>query len=264
MADDGMLPDDAESTDRQFVSALARGLEILGSFRAHDRFLSNVELARRTGLAKPTVSRLTHTLTRTGHLLRDADSGEYRLSAKVLQLGFGVLAAMDVSERCQSEMDALAAGPNPYITVGLGERAGTRAVYLSAARSKQAVSLSIRVGARLPVFYSGIGRGLLVGLSEAERAEIVAQGIREFPAQQARIVQSVEDALRDYDRFGYCTSFGDWKPEINAIAVPLRALDGRTVYSLNVGGPSFLVGPDELHETYGPRLLAALDRLGGA
>ena len=47
-------------TDRHFVTALARGLEVLASFRHGDRMLGNQELSKRCGLAKSTVSRLTH------------------------------------------------------------------------------------------------------------------------------------------------------------------------------------------------------------
>jgi hypothetical protein len=53
-------------TDRHFVTALARGLEVLACFRHGDRMLGNQELSKRCGLAKSTVSRLTHTLTRLG------------------------------------------------------------------------------------------------------------------------------------------------------------------------------------------------------
>ena len=38
------------SKDRQFVTALARGLEVLRAFRAHDDLLGNQEIAQRTGL----------------------------------------------------------------------------------------------------------------------------------------------------------------------------------------------------------------------
>ena len=56
-------------TDRHFVTALARGLEVLACFRHGDRMLGNQELSKRCGLAKSTVSRLTHTLTRLGYLI---------------------------------------------------------------------------------------------------------------------------------------------------------------------------------------------------
>src|SRR5690606_20818969 len=54
--------------DRKFITALARGLDVLSVFRPDDRLLGNQEIAARTGLPKPTVSRLTYTLTKLGYL----------------------------------------------------------------------------------------------------------------------------------------------------------------------------------------------------
>lgn len=251
-----------EEGDRQFVTALARGLDILACYQTGDRYLSNQEIANRTSLARPTVSRLTYTLTKTGFLLRNAGSGEYRLGPKVLQLGFSTLAATDVTDRFSDLMNDLCRGPSTYITVALAERSGTRAVYLAVHRSRQAVTLSIDVGARLPLFYSGIGRAILAGMKEDERALVLKKAIAEFPGQRERMEQSLEDALGDYAKYGYCTSFGAWKPEINAIAAPIRSLDGSSIYGVNVGGPSFLISPEELHEEYGDRLREAVSALG--
>ena len=255
--------DDEDSSDRQFVTALARGLDILGCFQTGDRFLSNHEIAKRSGLAKPTVSRLTHTLTRTGHLVHDESNGEYRLGAQVLRLGFSSLAAVNLADRVGPEMDALAQGPNPYVTIALAERSRNRAIYLAVKRSHQAVALSLSVGARLPLFYSGIGRAILAAMSDAAREDALAQAIVEFPEQRERMEQSLRLAIEDYDTYGYCTGFGDWKAEINGIAAPVRSLDGSTIYGLNIGGPSFLVTPEELHRDYGPALLETVEKLGG-
>lgn len=250
--------------DRQFVTALSRGLDILASYGPDDRYLSNQEISHRTGLARPTVSRLTYTLTRTGHLRRNDATGEYRLGPNVLNLGFNALAGINIADRGGEVLDALISGPNPYVTVAIAERSGTRAVYLATRRQRQAMSLSIEIGAKLPLFYSGIGRAILVGLSAAKRAELLERGIAEFPEQKDRMVHSLREAVRDYNTRGYCTSFGGWKPEINAIAAPVRSLDGSSVYGLNIGGPSFLVSPGELHEKYGERLLQAVRDLDGS
>src|SRR3984957_16150095 len=64
---------------RLFVPALARGLEVLSAFRAGDRALGNLELAKRTELPKPTISRITHTLTQLGYLAYDTRLGTYEL-----------------------------------------------------------------------------------------------------------------------------------------------------------------------------------------
>jgi DNA-binding IclR family transcriptional regulator len=56
------------ATDRSFVVALSRGLDVLRAFHPSDGLLGNQEIAARTNLPKPTVSRLTYTLTKLGYL----------------------------------------------------------------------------------------------------------------------------------------------------------------------------------------------------
>ena len=107
-----------ESGDRQFVAALARGLAILRCFRSGDRYLGNQEIARRTGLAKPTVSRLTHTLTRVGFLSHSPLREEYALGAGVLALGHAYLAALNMRELARPMMQEIADFTKATISLG--------------------------------------------------------------------------------------------------------------------------------------------------
>jgi len=59
---------DSESSDRDFVTSIARAFSILRAFRRGERSLGNKEIAHRTGLPKSSVARLTYTLTKLGYL----------------------------------------------------------------------------------------------------------------------------------------------------------------------------------------------------
>ena len=80
----------AAGKDRRFVTALARGLDVLRAFRPGDAQLANREIAARTNLPRPTVSRLTHTLTQLGYLVHESETERYRLGSAVLSLGIAV------------------------------------------------------------------------------------------------------------------------------------------------------------------------------
>ena len=82
------LSDAKPPKDRQFVTALARGLEVLRCFRAENPILGNQEIAQKTGLPKPTVSRLTFTLTELGYLRYSKNLRKYQLGTAVLALGY--------------------------------------------------------------------------------------------------------------------------------------------------------------------------------
>ncbi|MGB3243503.1 MAG: IclR family transcriptional regulator [Sulfitobacter sp.] len=250
-----------DDKDRNFVTALARGLEILRCFGVNDTRLTNSDFAQRTGLPKATISRLTHTLCVLDYLVVDTRTGTYRLSAGVMDLGFGVLAGIDIGERAQEEMRALRDGPNSYITVALGEQHQLDVVYLATSISHEGVALAIRVGSRLPIFRSAIGRAVLVGMPPDER-ERVFDIARQYGAdieEEGRV--QLDLALAEFAAKGFCTAYGTWRSDVNGIAVPVKSLAGGHTYGLNVGGPSFRVKKKQLETVYAPRLIKAAETL---
>ncbi len=251
----GTGPD--EGKDRNFVTALARGLDVLRCFRPGEVSLSNLDLSERTGLPKPTISRLTHTLCQLGYLVQDADSGTYRLGVGVLQLGFGVLAGMDICDRAADVLRTLRNGPNSYITAALAEMHRAEAVYVAVHRSREDVSLAMHVGARLPLFRSAIGRAILAGVSEDARQAAIDYGVHDGAGSKADLTRAARAAHEEFEAKGYCTGFGEWRADVNGLAVPVFSLDGARVFGLNVGGPAFHVSAQELERDYSGLLTEA-------
>src|SRR5258708_7003718 len=82
--------------DRQFATTLARGLEVLRCFTPLEPLLGNKEISVRTGLPKPTVSRLTYTLTKLGYLRHNMRLGKYQLGSAGLSIGYPLLPSVNV------------------------------------------------------------------------------------------------------------------------------------------------------------------------
>ena len=141
-------------TDRHFVTALARGLEILACFRHGDRMLGNQELSKRCGLAKSTVSRLTHTLTSLGYLVYVGDSAKYSLGTATLSLGSAMLSRLDIRKLAHPLMQQLA--EFGQCMVSLGSRDRLSMLYIDAVRGSAAVTLSLDSGARIQIATSAI------------------------------------------------------------------------------------------------------------
>jgi DNA-binding IclR family transcriptional regulator len=112
----------AAAGDRKFVTALARGLEILRAFTPTEGLLGNGELVERTGLPKPTVSRLTYTLTKLGYLRHNMRLGKYQLGSAVLSIGYPLLASMNVRQVARPLMKELADYCNGSVSMGVRDR----------------------------------------------------------------------------------------------------------------------------------------------
>lgn len=240
--------------DRQFVTALARGLEVLRCFRPNDRHLGNQDIARRTGLPKPTVSRLTHTLTRMGYLYHDEKLGKYQLGTAVLALGYSLLTNMDVLKIARPLMQELADYSHTVVSVGTRDRLGM--IYLDGRHSTAAsVTLRREPGTRVPIVTTAMGRALLCGLPEEERKRLL-DNIRKrdesaWPKHQA----GIEQAMRDYRERGFCLSLGDWRNDVNAVAVPMLPIAGCRLLTFNCAAPSFTLRQHMLEDDIGPRLV---------
>jgi DNA-binding IclR family transcriptional regulator len=250
MANHEFATDPSEAKDRNFVTALARGLDVLRCFRANESALTNTDFSERTGLPKATVSRLTHPRT-----------GTYRLGAGVLQLGFGVLTSMEIGDRAGEEMKALRDGPNSYITVAIGEPYRLDVVYVCTKRSREDVALQMRVGSRLPLFDSAIGRAIMVGMDDVMRERSFAIAAQTDPELEARGRASYAAAVTEFAEKGFCSSYGDWRPDVNGIAVPVFSPNGSIVYGLNIGGPAFHVKKKQLETVYAKRLIKAAEAI---
>jgi hypothetical protein len=112
----------APEDDRHFVTALARGLEVLSCFRSGEKLLGNQEIAQRCGLPKSTVSRLTRTLTMLGYLIHVPDAGKYRLGTATLALGSAMLTGLDVRQIARPLMQRLADFAQAEIALGTRDR----------------------------------------------------------------------------------------------------------------------------------------------
>ena len=134
------LAEGSSSKDRQFVTALARGLDILRAFHAGEGMLGNQEIAHRTGLPKPTVARLTHTLTELGYLNYIRRFRKYELGASVLALGYAAISSMDVRRASRQPLEQLAHALNA--STALGGRDRHSMIYLEACRGPSVVAIT--------------------------------------------------------------------------------------------------------------------------
>src|SRR4029078_6502762 len=95
------------TTDRSFVVALSRGLDVLRAFQPNDGLLGNKRIAARTNLPKPPASRLIYTLTKLGYITPVPRFEKYQLAPAAMALGYGALAHLGVrhlSEPYRAEM----------------------------------------------------------------------------------------------------------------------------------------------------------------
>lgn len=244
---------DSDNKERKYVTSLARGLDVLKCFGAGDLYLGNNQIAERTGLAKSTVSRLTYTLCEKGYLEYVAEHSKYRLTSAVISLGYSSLAQMDVRRIARPLMQALAEHTQASVNFGVRDRLNM--VYIDTYRNTSTYSVQLDVGSEICIGTTSMGRAYLAALTDEKRDEILALIRQDDEKNWPVIKEGIDRALIDYREKGYCLSIGEWRPESNAIAVPLL-MEGRSdIMVFSCSGASFQLTAKIFEEDIGPRLL---------
>lgn len=223
-----------EAKDRQYVTALARGLEILRCFSDRTPVLGTSEIARLTKLPQATVWRLCHTLIAEGYLVQLDRKDKLRPGIPVLGLGFSAIASTPVAELARPAMEQVAVRHQG--AVSLGARDGANMIYLQRCQGSAIVWREMGIGSKVPLLSSVTGWAYLAGLPDAERKRALDELRSNDPEGFKVHYPKIEHALENYARTGYVINLGSLHPQINAVGVPVVADDGSTLLSLSSGG----------------------------
>jgi DNA-binding IclR family transcriptional regulator len=134
---------------------------------------------------------------------------------------------------------------------------GSTAFYLEQRRSPvmRLGNLKIHIASRIPVVGSAMGRACFAGLTTAARRaawDALAAGM---PPQRRDAARAALDAAaEEVVRQGFCTAFGSWQPDVNAVGAPLVSRDGSRVYGVTCAGPTSVLPQQRLIQEIGPRL----------
>src|SRR5690349_5632428 len=250
------------ATDRSFVVALSRGLDVLRAFQPNDGLLGNQEIAARTNLPKPTVSRLTYTLTKLGYLTPVPRFEKYQLAPSAMALGYAALANLGVrhlSEPFREEVMRETGG-----AVAVGGRDRHSMIYFGQSRNGLTLGVQLDVGSRVPIATSAMGRAFIWSLPDDERAVLLRELRDHYGSRWARMRDGIERSGETVAKYGFAISAGEWQNDVHAVGVALKLNDGTGPYAFNCGAPAFRFTEARLRSDIGPRLVAMVRNIEAA
>ena len=243
-----------ESSKKDFVEALARGLEVIRSFDRLHMKQTISQISERTLLARPTVLRLLITLEELGYV-RELDN-KYSLTPKVVDLGMAYISALGLYGAAKPHMETLSKQVDQ--TVSLAELDGSDIVYTGRVEVPKIVSVGVTVGARLPSASTALGRVLLADLSQAELEEVLnTPTMSMFYPRTNFTVDQLCPRLEKVRNNGWAESDEDLQYGVHAIAAPIRGEHGTVVAAVGIGVHTSEVSKDVIRDNYLPLLLEA-------
>jgi len=245
------------------IQTVNHALRLLEEFRAEDE-LGVTELSRRLNLHKNNVFRLLATLEQRGYIEQSSANERYRLGAKCLELGEIFCRSHSLLEQARPILRSLAEEVGE--TVHLAQMTSFEVVHVDAQVHQQPILAPSRVGQRLPVHCTALGKVLLGSASDCCR-QVYEQNVvagRELPPRTgATIVDPIKffEEVRTAAGQGYALDIEECEEGLSCAAVPVYDRTSLVVAALSVSGPSFRLGVDELIRDIVPRAIASADRL---
>ena len=214
-----------------FVQSFARGLAVIRAFDAVHPELSLAEVARRAEVPRAAARRFLRTLEVLGYV--HSDGRTFRLTPRVLELGFAYLSALTLPEIAQPHLERLSHELDESVSAAVLD--GSEIVYVARVATRRIMSVGITIGTRFLAAQTSMGRVLLAASDPGEGSP---------DAAWALVDQELEPGLR-------------------AIAAPVRDRTGGVVAAVNVSTSAARTSVEHLREVYLPALLrttAAIER----
>ncbi|CAM4056410.1 IclR family transcriptional regulator C-terminal domain-containing protein [Vreelandella rituensis] len=238
--------------DRDFVTALASGLEVILAFDETHPRMTLSEVAGRTGMNRARARRFLLTLHALGYVSKH--QRHFELSPKVLQLGYAFLSANNYRSVIQHILEDITAECGESSSLGVLE--GNDVVYVARSASRQRLmAISLSLGTRLPAAHTSMGRVLLAQLPEAELDAYLKNLVLE-PHTDKSITDKTElkKCILQVRRQGYAIADQELDSGLRSLAVPAFDAHGKLLGAINISTNAARIDLDTLMNQYLPLL----------
>lgn len=196
-----------------------------------------MEISNSLGLNKSTTHRILNSLVYLGYVRQNNRNEKYELSMKIVQLSNQFLEKQDLIQTVRPYLRKLMELTKE--TVHFVEREGNEVVYIDKVESfANSIQMISRIGSRLPMYCSGVGKAIAAELSQDEVAQIW---------KSSHIVQKTAKTITDYREFldilkevrnrGYAFDREENETGVMCIAASLKDYRKEARYAFSISAP---------------------------
>jgi len=243
-------------SERDFVTALSRGLAVIRAFSRDKPEMTLTEVAARTALSPATARRSLYTLQRLGYI--SSHGRRFMLRSKILDLGSAFWSSMKIEEVAQAHLREVVEAVGDSASLAVLE--GPDVLYLAHAANRRTVRMAAEIGARFPAYATSIGRAMLAHL-EPEALDRYLERVQLRPLTDRTVTDPtrLKAILGDIRREGYAAIQDELDYGLASVAVPIM-IGERAVAAVNSSSNSARMNKEELARTR----VAILQRTAGA
>ena len=228
---------------KDLVGSLIHGLGVIMAFDAEDPEMTLSQVAEKTGMNRAGARRYLLTLAHLGFIHQD--DRIFRLTPKVMGLGYSYLSTVPISSIAQPYLDTIRDITGEAVAVGIID--GEDVVHIAKANSKRLMAPTLTIGKRFPVIYASAGRAMLALKPDAERDAILDKA--DFTPLTDKSITSREELdkeLAKIRRQGYALVEQEIELGARSLAVPVYNQAGEVVAGINTLTNAAIVSKKQL------------------
>jgi len=237
-----------------YVQSFARGLSVIRSFSASAPSQTLTEVAHRTGLTRAGARRILLTLEGLGYV--ESQGRQFRLTPKILDLGFAYLSSLPLWNLAEPVMEALVAEVKESCSAAVLDE--TDVVYVLRVPTHKIMSINLGIGSRLPAYCTSMGRMLLSGLPEDElERRLRSSALTRRTDRTETDLEKLKGLIAQARRQGWCLVNQELEEGLVSLSAPLTDRSGRMIAAMNISGQYNRTPPAYMLEQFLPLLLNA-------
>lgn len=242
----------------ELVQSLSRGLAIIRAFDRERPSMTLSQVAARTAVSRAVARRFLHTLASDGYV--STDGKYFRLTPKVLDLGYAYLSSLDLSQVAQPIMQEVVAATGESCSASVLD--GTDIVYVARVAAGRIMQVGLSIGSRLPAFCSSMGRVLLASLPPEKLSRFFAVvKMRPYTPRTIVTEAALRQELRRVAAQGWAMVDEELETGLRSLSVPVRGRSGQVIAALNVSCHASAATPEQTVARCLPVLRAAAAKL---
>ncbi|MEQ9813830.1 MAG: IclR family transcriptional regulator [Azospirillaceae bacterium] len=255
------MPESTPIADKDYVGTLARGLSVIRVFGKRTPELTLTDVAKQAGLTRAAARRFLLTLCELGYMTTD---GKYfRLTPKVMDLGFAYLSSMDLWEIAMPYMEEVSHTLNESCSASVLDDCDI--VYVARVPASRVMSVGLTVGTRLPAFCTSMGRVLLADKPDDEIRNYVSKTeLRRYTRHTILNPGALIDQILTARQRGFSIVDQELEEGLRSMAVPLRNKKGNVIAAMNVSGHAQRTSAGDMIQNFLPVLQSAARRIASA
>ncbi|GAB7053651.1 IclR family transcriptional regulator [Paenibacillus naphthalenovorans] len=241
------------------IQSVERALRILDLFDEYHKELKITEISSRMDLHKSTVHSLLKTLQEYHYIEQNPDNGKYRLGMKLLERSSRLVQSLDIRQAANPFLQKLSktTGQTAHLVI----LDGKEGVYIDKVEGDKAVIRYSRIGRRIPLHCSAVGKAL-IAFKSPEQIRSILKGY-EYQKHTEKTIRTEEAFLQELERVrkrGYATDDQENEPGVFCIAAAVRDHSGEVIAAISVSMLKARV-TDEDKEEYVKLLLQTVEEL---